>query len=149
VALPMIQHQYNHYKCGVDTANQLRSYNNWSHRVRRGREQCLFLQFILDVVLVNTFILQRDCQPERLGWKQYESQTAWRKDLSKAIFDKYGSQAKAGTRGYSGPNTFKKRPSEHQLIKRGKNSDCKACKGFKINSQNRAILGEIGPNTRV
>ncbi|KAI0187955.1 hypothetical protein EV127DRAFT_435020 [Xylaria flabelliformis] len=147
VALPAIANDYNLHKAGVDTANQLRSYNSWDHRVRKGREQCLFLQFILEVVLTNTFLLQK--RSKHLNWKRCKDQYAWRELLLDAIFKQYGFASKTGTRGFSGVNTFKRQPSSHQLVQRGKKSDCKACKGFSMNSQKRTILGEIDGNVGI
>ncbi|KAI0182866.1 hypothetical protein EV127DRAFT_353957 [Xylaria flabelliformis] len=147
VALPALVNDYNLEKCGVDRANQLRSYNTYDHRIRKGREQCLFLQFVLDVVLTNTFLLQK--RSKSLHHKRYRDQAPWREALLDNIFEKYGFASKTGTRGFSGPNTFKRHASEHQQIKRGKYSDCKACKGFTISSQKRTVLGEIDPNATI
>ncbi|KAK5634690.1 hypothetical protein RRF57_010403 [Xylaria bambusicola] len=140
VFVPAVVADYNHFKAGIDTANQLRSYNSWSHRIRRGREKCLFLQFILETVLCNTFLLQKWS-----GW-QYKDQGSWREAVLQGLFERYGSLSKAGTRGYSEVNSFKKRPSEHSYGFRGKCSTCKACLGYDISNQKRVVLGPSSGN---
>lgn len=57
--LPAFANKYNLQKGGVDHSDQLRSYNEWDHRIRRRQSDALFLEFLLDIILINTYWLQR------------------------------------------------------------------------------------------
>ena len=56
MSIPKVFDDYNHYMGAVDVADQLRSYNPGLRRIRRGGWHAL-LNFMLSVVLVNSFIL--------------------------------------------------------------------------------------------
>ncbi|KAM5528626.1 hypothetical protein FOXYSP1_19107 [Fusarium oxysporum f. sp. phaseoli] len=56
---------------GVGTGDQLRSYNQYSRPIRRGGWQSIAWNFLLKVILVNSFLLQIWGEPK---WKVSESQ---------------------------------------------------------------------------
>jgi hypothetical protein len=65
---PAFADEYNIKKGGVDRGDQLWSYNVWSHAIRRGWDYVLFLEFLLDIVLVNCFLIARQRAREYKPW---------------------------------------------------------------------------------
>ncbi|RKL08272.1 hypothetical protein BFJ70_g16825 [Fusarium oxysporum] len=63
--------EYNHHTNGVDTGDQLRSYNQYSWPIGRRGWQSIAWNFLLKVIFVNSFLLQIWGEPE---WKVSESQ---------------------------------------------------------------------------
>lgn len=61
--IPGVAVAYNDEMNGVDVGDQLRADYGYEHSIRRGCWQALAWTFLLDVVLVNSFITQRDGQP--------------------------------------------------------------------------------------
>src|SRR3954468_20541902 len=57
IEIPHMVNDYNHYIGGVDTADQLRSYNSTQLRARRNWVPLFF--WLLDIALVNSFILAK------------------------------------------------------------------------------------------
>ncbi|KAK2468315.1 hypothetical protein H9L39_19961 [Fusarium oxysporum f. sp. albedinis] len=55
--VPLGIDEYNHHMNGVDTGDQLRSYNQYSRPIRRGGWQSIAWNFLLEVILVNSFLL--------------------------------------------------------------------------------------------
>ncbi|KAJ0132736.1 Fatty acid hydroxylase vlmA [Fusarium oxysporum f. sp. albedinis] len=58
--------EYNHHTNGVDTGDQLRSYNQYSWPIGRRGWQSIAWNFLLKVIFVNSFLLQIWGEPE---WK--------------------------------------------------------------------------------
>ncbi|KAF4338777.1 pep1 [Fusarium beomiforme] len=56
--VPLGIDEYSHHTNGVDTGDQLRSYNQYSRPIRRGGWQSIAWNFLLEVILVNSFLLQ-------------------------------------------------------------------------------------------
>ena len=155
VPVPAFGDSYNYLKGGVDTGDQLRSYSVWNHPIRGPHFKALFQEFLLEAVLVNTYILQRDF-PGPLRWRRCLKQEEWRKALYTAIFVYWGPR---GSRGAVNTNNNKRKApestdlvavsfAEHEGGPRP-NSDCLACKGRTIYSvrstKKRVVLGEV-PN---
>ncbi|KAK2761992.1 hypothetical protein CKAH01_05222 [Colletotrichum kahawae] len=69
--IPLAIDEYNHNMNGVDTSDQMRSYYQYSRPIRRGSWQALAWNFLLEVVLVNTFFLQLWGDP---NWPKVKSQ---------------------------------------------------------------------------
>src|SRR3954468_10752836 len=57
IEIPHMVNDYNHYIGGVDTADQLRSYNSTQLRARRNWMPLFF--WLLDIALVNSFIIAK------------------------------------------------------------------------------------------
>ena len=122
--IPTVAASYNDHMSHVDRGDQLRSYQGYDHALRRGAWQALAWTFLLDIVLVNSFILQQHGQP---AWKKKTDQKSWRKEIINALFKKYAVTTAARKRFRSGDEFTP--ISQHKYINRGKNSDCLACKG--------------------
>lgn len=71
ISIPTVAAEYNNEMNHVDRGDQLRSYHSYDHPVRRGAWQALTWHFLLEVILVNSYILQLHGQP---SWKRYTSQ---------------------------------------------------------------------------
>lgn len=144
--LPAFADQYNLQKGGVDTGDQLRAHNVLTHRVRRSRHTVIFIQFLLEQVLVNTFILQRDFDGN-LPWEKAVDQGRWRRQLYKELWAKYGrdNQPEPPTAPIPTP-TPTAAPTAHQFIFRNKKSNCKACMGKSLNGGNGNGLREVPIN---
>lgn len=71
VSTPSIAIHYNHQMNAIDRGDQLRSYHGYGHPIRRGGWQALAWTFLLDTVLINTYLLQKkgDCK-----WKPFPNQ---------------------------------------------------------------------------
>jgi hypothetical protein len=54
------------------------AYQGYDHAIRRGASRALTWTFLLDVVLVNSFLLQLHGQPH---WKRYTNQKDWRRRI--------------------------------------------------------------------
>lgn len=150
--LPEFADEYNLQKGGVDRGDQLRSYNVWDHHIKGSRHGALVLEFLLEVVLVNTYLLQRHfCGP--LRWRRYLNQSDWRQALFEAIVTQFAPDSASRQRGCEGtavPGAVST-TIRHTLIFRGKNSDCAACNGRTLQgptpSKKRRVLGEISGNS--
>jgi hypothetical protein len=142
VPVPAFGDFYNFHKGGVDRGDQLRSYYAWARPIRRSHHYALFLDFLLEVVLINTFHLQRYF-PGPLHWKRCLDQYEWRRQLYNVLFETYGhrgSKAVAGQkRKADADNTDPVQipAAEHRRGKRATTSDCQACKGKTIYSVRR------------
>ncbi|KNB17655.1 hypothetical protein FOXG_22000 [Fusarium oxysporum f. sp. lycopersici 4287] len=86
IPIPSIAAQYNDEMNHVDRGDQIRSYTSYQHRFRRGPWQALLWSFLLDVALVNSFILQKKTRQPH--WKPYSTLRAWKECIYNAIFNK-------------------------------------------------------------
>ncbi|KNB04720.1 hypothetical protein FOXG_06758 [Fusarium oxysporum f. sp. lycopersici 4287] len=91
--VPLGIDEHSHHTNGVDTGDQLRSYNQYSRPIRRGGWQSIAWNFLLEVILVNSFLLQIWGEPE---WKAFESQYQWRRHLSAQLIQRFGSSDSMG-----------------------------------------------------
>ena len=131
----------------VDRGDQLRASLGYNHRIRRGPWQALAWTFLLEIALVNSYLLQLHGNP---SWKRYKSQTAWRSCIVDALIAAFSPDYK-GRKLYRSGHDNLSHP-DHQLIYRGrtKNSRCHACLGHRCGvarsqAQERA-LAEINGN---
>ncbi|KAJ0130256.1 putative 4-hydroxy-2-oxoglutarate aldolase [Fusarium oxysporum f. sp. albedinis] len=69
ISIPIVAAQYNDEMNHVDREDQIRSYTTYEHRFRRGPWQALLWNFLLEVALANSFILQKKTRHPR--WKHY------------------------------------------------------------------------------
>ncbi|KAK2005478.1 hypothetical protein LZ32DRAFT_633571 [Colletotrichum eremochloae] len=56
--IPLGIDEYNHNMNGVDTGDQMRSYSQYGRPIRRGGWQAITFNFLLEVVVVSSFLLQ-------------------------------------------------------------------------------------------
>ncbi|RKK10605.1 hypothetical protein BFJ66_g16165 [Fusarium oxysporum f. sp. cepae] len=94
IPIPSVAAQYNDEMNHVDRGDQIRSYTTYEHRFRRGPWQALLWNFLLEVALANSFILQKKTRHPR--WKPYSTLQAWKECICNAIFNRYA--AEGGTR---------------------------------------------------
>ena len=112
----------------VDRGDQLRASLGYNHRIRRGPWQALAWTFLLEIALVNSYLLQLHGNP---SWKRYKSQAAWRSCIVDALIAAFSPGYK-GRKLYRSGHDNLSHP-DHQLIYRGrtKNSRCHACLGHR------------------
>ncbi|KAJ3454535.1 hypothetical protein MRS44_013135 [Fusarium solani] len=78
ISIPTVAAAYNDEMNHVDRGDQRRAYQGYDHAIRRGASRALTWTFLLDVVLVNSFLLQLHGQPH---WKRYTNQKDWRRRI--------------------------------------------------------------------
>lgn len=153
--IPLFVDYYNHNMNSVDIGDQYRAYNAQDHPIRRGGWQALAWGYLLEVGVVNSFILQSRGQP---AWEPIPNQGAWRRALSTALIQGFGPQAHSRQRSRAW------RPADclnrsipiidHTGVSRGKNNPCVAC-SYRAKQQQqqqpdqggRQPLGEISGNS--
>ncbi|RKK77629.1 hypothetical protein BFJ70_g17123 [Fusarium oxysporum] len=86
ISIPTVAAQYNDEMNHVDHGDQIRSYTTYEHRFRRGPWQALLWNFLLEVALANSFILQKKTRHPR--WKPYSTLRAWKECIYNAIFNR-------------------------------------------------------------
>lgn len=143
----------------VDRGDQLRSYYAYDHPLRRGPWQALCWTFLLDVALVNSYIIQlRGPQP---NWKRFTTQREWRECIYDELFNAYGQESQSRQRYCAGDESDLQSPDlqrnhinrEVNHVNRKVKSSCLACKGFRqgqVRSRGRKIrpLGELSGNNQ-
>jgi hypothetical protein len=121
----------------VDRGDQLRSYTTYEYRFRRGPWQALLWGFLLDVVLVNRFILQ--LKSPHPHWKPYTTLKDWKECIYNAIFNRYAGESQARKRNRTGmeedieDDEARQKHLQRDInhVFRDINSACLACKGFR------------------
>ncbi|KAF5536011.1 heterokaryon incompatibility protein het-E-1 [Fusarium napiforme] len=123
VDTPSIKIAYNFNMNGVDRGDQLRAHRGCGQRRNRhGGWHALAWTFLLDTILVNTYILQ---QKGQCSWGTYRSQADWRDTLTEALMRKYASASTLRRRFRSG-NEFLP-ISQHKHVKGDNNGrSCEA-----------------------
>ncbi|KAJ0126611.1 hypothetical protein HZ326_30283 [Fusarium oxysporum f. sp. albedinis] len=130
--IPSIAAAYNDEMGGVDRGDQRRAGKGYDHHVCRGGWQALAWTFLFDTVLVNSFILQAQGQP---NWKPFRSQVDWRQCLFDAIINTYGSTGSSRKIFRAGDTITPK--IQHIRVRRKNPSTCLACHKA---SQNHLII---------
>ena len=142
--IPTFIDAYNHNMNGVDVGDQMRASLSADHRVRRGGWQALAWNYLLQVIAVNTYILQLQGQPK---WKPFTSQLKWRQELSTQLIGTFGPQAHTRKRARAGMPLDCRDESipveQHEKVSRGSSSPCVICGNSK-----RQALGEMSRNVR-
>lgn len=134
---------YNDNMGAVDIGDQLRSYSGYDHRFRRGGWQSISWSFLLEVALVNSYLLQLRGQP---SWQRYTNQVEWRQRLVDDICKTYGKQGSNRQRFRAGDEFTP--ISQHNHVNRKKRARCAACQGLQVGlTRSRRPLGELGGNS--
>ncbi|KAF6813516.1 AC transposable element-derived protein 4 [Colletotrichum sojae] len=137
--------EYNHKMNGVDTSDQMRSYYQYGRPIRRGGWQSIAWNFLLEVIVVNSFFLQLWGEP---NWRTVKSQYHWRQLLAAQLIQQFGPLAKARQRSRPKRANDKKNTSipwqQHRKGSRGINSPCSYCGSRK--ALRREALSEISGN---
>ena len=129
---------------GVDISDQMRSYYQYNRPIRRGGWQALAWNFLLEVIVVNSFFLQLWGKPE---WQKVKTQYQWRRLLASQLIQQFGPLA--GGRRLSRPQraSDKRKTSipwqHHRKGSRGVNSPCTYCGRRK----KRQALSEVSRNS--
>jgi hypothetical protein len=92
INIPTVAAAYNDEMNHVDRGDQLRSYYKYDHALRRGAWQALAWTFLLDVALINSYVVQLHGQP---NWKRYTNHRAWRECIYNELFNAYGHDSQA------------------------------------------------------
>jgi hypothetical protein len=149
VQIPTVAAAYNEEMNHVDRGDQLRSYYEYRHPLRRGAWQALCWTFLLDVALVNSYLLQRYGQPR---WKRYTNHREWRECIYNALFNTYGHESQSRKRYRAGEELddegTETRPIEHNLVRRKNPVDCVCCQGFRqgqVRSKGQKRRKPLGP----
>jgi hypothetical protein len=124
----------------------MRAYWGLDRRVRRGGWKALAWDLLLEIALVNSFILQQRGQPQ---WKAEMSQGSWRQWLVNDLIEAYAPKTQSRKRFRTG-NEFM--PTlQHTRVRKGK-SECLACQGLWLGQRrsrrSRAALSAISDNSR-
>jgi hypothetical protein len=104
--------------------------------VTLGPWQALAWSFLLEVALINSYILQKRGNP---NWKAYITPEEWKKCIYNALFNRYGHEAQGRKRNRTGREEDEDDQEEQRKhidrkinhINRHIKSDCVACKGFR------------------
>jgi hypothetical protein len=127
ISIPSIAAIYNEQMNAVDQGDQRRAYWSPDRRVRRGSWKALAWDFLLEIALINSFILQLKGQPQ---WKPMKSQADWRQHIVDSLIAKYQpdsqSRQRFRTRDEFTPVTL------HNWVRNKNPSPCKACKGIRV-----------------
>lgn len=130
---------------GVDTSDQMRSYYQYGRPIRRGGWQSIAWNFLLEVIVVNSFFLQLWGEP---NWRTVKSQYQWRQLLAAQLIQQFGPLATARQRSRPKRANDKKNTSipwqQHRKGSRGINSPCSYCGSRK--ALRREALSEISGN---
>ena len=114
----------------VDVGDQLQATDSLQHRVCRGRWQATAWTFLLDTMLVNSYLLQLHEWPcDGPEPRASLSQRDWRHRLIKEISDEYSETGSSRQRYRSGDTSVP--VDAHKAVHRGKNSPCLACQGLR------------------
>lgn len=142
VEIPSIAADYNDLMNAVDIGDHLRSSLGYQHRIRRGGWQALAWTFLLDISLINSYILQLRGKPH---WKPFTSQTKWRQQLVDELCRAYGMTGGSRQRFRAGDEFTPL--SQHKHVKRGKKSRCLACQGHRVGEvRQKRHLGALTVN---
>jgi hypothetical protein len=127
ISIPTVAAAYNDEMNHVDRGDQRRAYQGYDHAIRRGAWQALTWTFLLDVVLVNSFLLQLHGQPH---WKRYTNQKDWRRRIHNDLFKAFHNESQSRRRFRTGDEFTP--VAQHKFVRRGKKSDCLACQGHQL-----------------
>lgn len=127
ISIPSIAAVYNDEMGAVDQGDQMRSYWSPTRRARRGGWRALAWDFLLEIALINSYILQQRGQPQ---WKPEMSQSNWRQRLVNDLIAKYSSDSHARQRFRTGDEFTP--VAQHKWVRNKNCSACQACKGIRL-----------------
>lgn len=144
LSIPSLAATYNLEMNAVDRGDQLRSYWGPNRRVRRGGWRALAWDFLLEIALINSFILQKRGQPQ---WKPLNSQELWRQQLVDDLIATYGPASQSRKLFQTG-DIFTP-VAQHNWVRKKNPSACKACKNVRLGEQRPQVpLAEVSGNSR-
>lgn len=123
--IPQFIDQYNNNMNGVDIGDQLRAGFQSKRRIKRGGQQALLYLFLFQIIITNSFLLQKN------NWQSpFKTSIAFRQQLYIDIFDKFGALVAMKMNKNKNKNTEKK---GHDLVKKGVRLYCAFCSSKKRN----------------
>lgn len=141
VPVPSVAADYNDLMNAVDIGDHLRSSLGFEHRICRGGWQALAWTFLLDIVLINSYILQLRGEPI---WPRLASQVQWRQQLVDQLCEAYGKSGGSRQRFRAGDEFTP--VSQHNHVNRGKCSRCLACQGHRVGQpRSQSSQKPLGP----
>lgn len=146
IPIPSIAAAYNDEMNAVDRGDQMRAYWGPDRPVRRGGWKALAWDFLLEIALINSFILQQQGQPQ---WRPEMSQVDWRQRIVNSLIETYAPKTESRQRFRTGDEFTP--ILQHNLIRRGR-SECLACQGFHLGQprprRSRKPLSAVSGNRR-
>jgi hypothetical protein len=150
--MPMLEAAaaYNSNMSAVDIGDQLRATEGLDHRNRRDGWRAIAWNFLLEVMLVNSFLLQQRASGPS-PWAPYSSQRQWRQRLVDDLVRLYSKTGTSRERFRAG-DTFTAM-SQHNHVNRGKSSRCVGCQGLRageVRSRSRGCqqpLSQVSGNS--
>jgi len=140
--VPTFAVDYNNRMNAVDIGDQLRSSLGYDHRIRRGGWQAIAWTFLLDISLINSYILQLKGKP---AWEPFSTQLDWRDELVNKFCERYGKTGGSRQRFRAGDEFTP--VSQHNHVNRGKNSPCLGCQGHQAGKpRSRSALQPLTQN---
>jgi hypothetical protein len=148
ISIPSAAAQYNDEMNAVDRGDQMRAYEGYDHAIRRGGWQAIAWTFLLDTVIINSYILQLHGEP---AWAPCSPQVKWRERLVDGLIELYAMKADSRKRFRTGDEFTP--ISQHKHVNRKKNSRCVACRGRRLGesfsrSSQRGPLKPLNNNER-
>ncbi|KAI8680763.1 hypothetical protein NCS56_00482300 [Fusarium sp. Ph1] len=109
ISIPTVAAEYNDEMNHVDRGDQLTSYYAYDHPLRRGPWQALCWTFLLDVALVNSYVIQlRGPEP---SWKRFTTQKEWRECIYNELFNTYAQKSQSRQRYRAGDESDLQSPN--------------------------------------
>jgi hypothetical protein len=106
--------------------------------------QAIAWTFLLDVALVNSFLLQLHGQPDG---NRYENQKKWRERLYNEVFKAFHLQSQSWKLFRAGDEITP--IAQHNFVRRGKNSEYLACQGLQLGQpRSRSSRKPLAPVSR-
>lgn len=144
ISIPSIAAAYNLEMNAVDRGDQLRSYWGPNRRVRRGGWKALAWDFLLEIALINSFLLQLRGLSQ---WKPESSQKSWRQRLVDDLIAAYATQSQARQRFRTGDEFTP--VLQHNWVRNKNPSACRACKNIRLGEgRSRQLLQAVSGNSR-
>lgn len=146
VSIPAVGAIYNDKMGAVDIGDQLKESLGMDHRICKGGWQAIAWNFLLETVLVNSFLLQLRSLPND---RKTTSQRKWRYQIMMDLLHENATASKSRKRLRPGDEFTPY--SQHKHVKRGKEGPCLGCIGLTVGQQRskkpRRALEPLGDDT--
>ena len=147
LTVPSFAAAYNDLMGAVDIGDQLRASCSQDHRVCYGNWHAIAWSFLLETVLINSFLIQKMAT----NFTPFQSQRAWRQQLVDALIEQYSRYGTSRKRYRSGDKITP--VAQHKRVRHKSSSPCLACKGITYrqvrtqSSQKRQIRPALAPTS--
>lgn len=140
VSIPTIGAVYNDKMGAVDIGDQLKESLGTHHRIRKGGWRAIAWNFLLETILVNTYLLQLRNDPL---FEKATSQKEWRHRLAIDLLERYSQVSQSRKRLRTGDEFTPK--SQHNHVQRGKRGPCLGCEGIKAGEPRKKARRALQP----